>query len=366
MNHDLLYLIGLTMVPNIGDIHAKILLTHFGSAKAVFDARKRELSRVPGIGTVRAGCIRTFEGWERAEEELRFIEKYKITVLSQADPAYPQKLLHCPDAPVVIYYRGNADLNAAHIISVIGTRNHTDYGREMTHHILDTLEMEDLLVVSGLAYGIDSIAHRYSLRKNIPTVGVLAHGLDTLYPAANKEMAREMMTNGGLLTDFISGTNPDKQNFPRRNRLVAGICDAVVVIETDIRGGSMITAELGNAYNKDVFAVPGRVGDGRSAGCNYLIMSNKAALIRDGKDIIDMMNWSHPVLAKTVQKKLFPELSPVEASIVEMLQNQERVHIDQINALCAGTSSSTIAAGILKLELEGIIRSLPGKMYRLL
>lgn len=366
MNEDLLYLIALTQVPNIGDIHAKILYTHFGSAKAVFDARKSELSRLPGIGEVRANAIRAFHHFERAEEELAFIDQYQIQALSQNDPAYPQKLLHCIDAPVVIYFKGNANLNASHIISVIGTRNNTDYGLQMTQNILDAFHMEDVLVISGLAYGIDSIAHKYALKKKIPTVGVLAHGLDTLYPAANKEMAKEMLLEGGLLTDFMSGTKPDKQNFPRRNRLVAGIADAVVVIETDIRGGSMITAELANAYNKDVFAVPGRIQDNKSAGCNYLIMNNKAALIRNGKDVIDMMNWNRPDMTKTVQKKLFPELSAVEKSIVEMLEQQPMVHIDEIAILCAGTSSSNIAAGILKLELEGLIKSLPGKMYRLL
>ncbi len=365
MNQDLLHLIGLTMVPQIGDIHAKALLTHFGSASAVFKARKSELSKIAGIGEIRAESVKSFSDFERVEAELTFIEKYNINVLSHTHPDYPKKLLHCVDAPVAIYYKGNADLNASHIISVIGTRNNTDYGRDMTQHILDTLDLEDVLVVSGLAYGIDSIAHKYALKKKIPTVGVLAHGLDTLYPAANKRMAKEMIENGGLLTEFMSGTNPDKQNFPKRNRLVAGMADAVVVVETDIRGGSMITAELANAYNKDVFAIPGKIPDPKSAGCNYLIMNNKAALIRDGKDITDMMNWSRPS-TKLIQKKLFPELSPVEASIVEMLERQEKVHIDEINTLCTGTTSSSIAAGILKLELEGIIKSLPGKIYKLL
>ncbi len=364
MNHDVLYLIGLTMIPHIGDVHAKTLLSHFGSAQAVFTARKRELSRLAGIGTVRADCIRSFNAWERVEEELRFVEKYKITVLSQADAAYPQKLLHCPDAPVVLYYRGNADLNTAHIVSLIGTRNNTDYGREITQQILDTLEVEGLLVVSGLAYGIDSIAHRHAVKNKIPTVGVLAHGLDSIYPQANRALAREMMENGGLLTDFMSGTKPDRQNFPRRNRLVAGICDAVVVVETDIRGGSMITAELANTYNKDVFAIPGRVGDSRSAGCNYLILNNKAALIRDGQDIVHMMNWSSNRSAAIVQKTLFPELSPLEALVVDMLRERGQVHIEQLHTVCNDTSSA-IAAAILKLELEGIIKSLPGKIYRL-
>ncbi len=364
MNKDLLYLIGLTMVPQIGDVHARALLTHFGSARKIFDAKRSELDRLPGIGTVRAEAIRSFKDFGRAEEELKFIEKYKITVLTQRDANYPQRLLHCMDAPVVLYYHGTADLNVSHVISVIGTRSNTSYGRGVTEEIIDTLDIDNLLVVSGLAYGIDSVAHKRALKKNIATVGVLAHGLDTIYPAANKEMAKQMVAHGGLLSDFMSGTGPDKQNFPRRNRIVAGICDAVIVVETGIRGGSMITAELANSYHKDVFAVPGRVGDHKSAGCNYLIMSNRAALVRNGKDIMDLMNWGRSSPAKTVQRVLFPQLSPVETGIVKLLE-KGAAHIDEVTAMCTGNTSSVIAAAMLNLELEGIIRSLPGKMYQL-
>ncbi|MBX3238952.1 MAG: DNA-processing protein DprA [Chitinophagaceae bacterium] len=365
MNEDLLYLIALTMVPNIGDVHSKTLITHFGSAKKIFEARRPALERIPGIGTVRADAIRTFSNFSRAEQELQFIEKYRISALTQQDISYPQKLLRCPDAPVLLYYRGNTDLNTERIISVIGTRNNTEYGKEITSAIIEDLKGENILVASGLAYGIDSFAHKAALKHGLPTVGILAHGLDKIYPAANKGLAKEMLFKGGLLTDFMSETKPDKPNFPMRNRIVAGICDAVIVVETDIRGGSMITAELGNAYHKDVFAVPGRTSDTKSLGCNYLIMNNKAALITSGKDVLDLMNWSQQAPVKAVQKKLFPDLPPLETSIVQILESREQVHIDELNALCAGTGSSNIAAAILNLELENIIRNLPGKMYRL-
>ncbi|MBX2925374.1 MAG: DNA-processing protein DprA [Chitinophagaceae bacterium] len=365
MPEDLLYLLSLTLVPNIGEVNASELLSHYGSAKSIFTARRSELDKLPGIGTVRSQSIKTFKDFAKAEAELKFIEKYKITVLTRQDERYPRKLLGCYDAPVVLYYKGSANLNASRILSVIGTRNNTEYGREMTNRLIEELENEQVLIVSGLAYGIDTFAHKTALKKGNPTIGVLAHGLDRIYPASNKSLAKEMLGNGGLLTDFMSGCKPDKQNFPKRNRIVAGIADATIVIETDINGGSMITAELANSYNRDVFAFPGKAIDVKSSGCNYLIRSNKAALITSAKDVLEFMNWTPPSTRKAaLQKKLFADLSPNENYIVTMIKEKQPIHIDEINHNC-NISSSAIAAAILNLELQGIVISMPGKMYKL-
>ncbi|MBS1752386.1 MAG: DNA-protecting protein DprA [Bacteroidetes bacterium] len=365
MDKDLIYQIALTLVPQIGDVHAASLLQHFNSAEEIFSAGRSTLDKIPGIGPIRSKSIKTFNDFSKAEKELEFSRKYCIQVIHRQHPAYPKRLLHCYDAPSLLYYKGNADLNTTRILAIIGTRSHTGYGKEITNQIIRELASSKVLIVSGLAYGIDAIAHKASLDNGMQTIGVIAHGLDRIYPTAHTALARSMTQSGGLLTDLRSGTAPDKQNFPRRNRIVAGIADAVLVIETDIKGGSMITAELANNYNKDVFAVPGKVTDAKSAGCNYLIRNNKAALATSGKDILEFMNWSNTAISKTIhQKKLFVDLSPEEKMITEILGENTSVHIDEINLRC-GLSSSSIAAAMLHLELEGIITTLPGKHYKL-
>ena len=279
MTNDLLYQIALTLVPNIGDVHAKILATHFGDASSIFNAKKKELESIEGIGTVRASAIKSFNNFASCEKEMEFIEQYKITPLFITDKDYPKRLLNCYDSPALLFYKGNTDLNISKIISVVGTRNNNDYGKAACEKLIDDLSNENILIVSGLAFGIDTIAHKTAVKNNLPTIGVLAHGLDRIYPPQNKTLAKQMVENGGLLTEFLSNTIPDKQNFPKRNRIVAGMCDAVIVIESSKKGGSLITAELGNSYNKDVFAIPGRIYDSKSEGCNYLIKNNKASLI---------------------------------------------------------------------------------------
>ncbi|MFZ1371235.1 MAG: DNA-processing protein DprA, partial [Ferruginibacter sp.] len=269
MHHDLLYRIALTLVPNIGDVHAKALVNIYGDAQSIFKAKRKELEIIEGIGTIRARSIKDYTDLSTAEAEIKFIEKYKITPLFLTDSTYPRRLLNCYDSPALLYYRGNADLNTSRIISIVGTRNHSDYGKMVCEKMIDDLKAENILVVSGLAFGIDTIAHKAALKNNLQTVAVLAHGLDRIYPPQNKTLAKHITLQGGLLTEFISNTNPDKQNFPKRNRIVAGICDAVIVLESGKKGGSLITAELGNSYNKDVFAIPGRATDTKSEGCNY-------------------------------------------------------------------------------------------------
>lgn len=365
MNEDLLYQIALTLVPNIGDVHAKSLVNIYGDAQSVFKAKKKDLENIEGIGTVRAGSIKAFDNFQSSEEEIAFIEKYKITPLFITNKNYPQRLLNCYDSPTLLYYRGNADLNTSKIIAVVGTRHHSEYGKTVCEKLIEELAGENILVISGLAFGIDTIAHKTALKNNLQTVAVLAHGLDRIYPSQNKSLAKQMTGQGGLLTEFISQTNPDKQNFPKRNRIVAGMSDAVIVIETGKKGGSLITAELGNNYNKDVFAIPGRVNDSKSEGCNYLIKNNKAALINNAEDLLELMNWKQftkPAAKK--QRELFIELSPDEKLVVDILQQKENIHIDELY-FKSNLNSSAVAAALLMLEMQGIVTSMPGKLYKI-
>ena len=365
MTNDLLYQIALTFVPNIGCVQAKTLIEYYGNAETVFKARKKELSAVEHIGVVRASAIKEFDNFSLAEDEIKFIEKYKITPLFITDKNYPQRLLHCYDAPTLLYYRGNADLNAAKIISIIGTRNNTDYGKQVTENLVSELKELNVLIVSGLAFGIDAIAHKAALQNELETVAVLAHGMHTIYPPQHKTVAKEILQQGGLLTEFRNEDKPDKHNFPKRNRIVAGLADATVVIETAIKGGSMITAELANNYNRDVFALPGKITDTKSVGCNYLIQSNKAILFTDAKELMATLGWQPKKINKKQQKELFIELSEDERMIINILKEKETTHIDEIN-IHSNLSSSSIAAAILNLELQNVITGLPGKMYKLL
>jgi len=365
MTDELLYQVALTLIPNIGCVQAKTLIEYYGNAENIFKAKKKELSAVENIGMIRAGNIKCFNDFHLAEEEIRFIEKYKIQPLFITDKNYPQRLLHCYDLPTLLYYRGNTDLNASRVISVIGTRNNTDYGKQVTEKLLYDLKEQNVLIVSGLAFGIDAIAHKAALQHNLQTVAVLAHGLDTIYPRQHKALAKEMIQQGGLLTELRNGEEPDKHNFPKRNRIVAGMADATIVIETAVKGGSMITAELANNYNRDVFALPGKTTDAKSAGCNYLIQNNKAVLFTDAKELMESLGWQTRKANKKLQTELFIELSDDEKLIVDLLKEKECTHIDELN-FRSNLSSSAIAAAILNLELQNIITGLPGKMFRML
>jgi DNA processing protein len=297
---------------------------------------------------------------------VQFIQKFNIQPLFLTDAAYPQRLLNCADSPTLLFYKGTANLNASKVLAIVGTRANTDYGKSVTEKLVADLSEQNILIVSGLAYGIDAIAHKAAIKNGLPTVGVVGHGLDKIYPSDHRTLAKEMVAgDGGLLSEFFSGTLPDKHNFPLRNRLVAGISDATVVVETMVNGGSMITAKLADGYNRDVFAVPGRTIDTKSAGCNYLIQHNKAVLLNSADDLLDVMGWKRKTKTKrTPQKQLFIELSPDEQQVVELLKEKDAMHIDEIN-LRSGLSSSASAAAILNLELQNVVASLPGKMYKL-
>ena len=366
MNNELLYQLALTLVPNIGDVQAKILVQHFGSATDIFKARLDELDRIENIGMVRAKSIMEFQEFDLAEKELLFIEKYKIKTLFLSDKDYPKRLLNCYDSPTLLFYKGSADLNTPKILAIVGTRKYSDYGKAFTENLVKDLSEMNITIISGLAYGIDATAHKAAVKNGLPTVGVVGHGLNKIYPPDHAGLAKDMIKEGGgILSEFFSGTKPDKHNFPLRNRVVAGLSDATIVVETNIKGGSMITAKLADAYNRDVFAVPGRTTDLKSEGCNHLIKHNKAMLLNSADDLLDVLGWKDKSQTKTKkQRELFIELSIDEKVIVQMLQEKEAVHIDEIN-ISSGLSSSAIAAALLNLELQNVVTSMPGKMYKL-
>jgi DNA processing protein len=366
MYRDLPYQLALKWVPHIGDFHSKMLVKKFGTAEQIFKARKKDLEHTEGIGSVRAAAIKNFSDFGSCDKEIAFLEKYAIRPLFFTGDEYPKRLLHCYDSPALLFYKGSTGLNPGKAIAIVGTRNHSEYGKWVCEKLIEELKPHGALIISGLAFGIDTIAHKAALRQELDTVGVLAHGLHGIYPPQNKGLAKQMVQAGGLLTEFPSDTEPEKMYFPRRNRIVAGLCDAVVVIETKEKGGSMITAELANSYNRDVFAIPGRCSDARSEGCHYLIKNNKAALITGADDLLAMMNWlpSTQPPAKKRQRELFIELSAEEQRLVSMLQEKEQVHIDELY-LGSGLSSSVTAATLLQLEMNGIVACLPGKMYRI-
>lgn len=366
MSPDLIYQIALTLIPQTGPVCARQLIDYFGEARKVFQASPERLRHIEGLGEVRIHAIRSFRNMQRAEAELKFIENNHITPLFIRHPDYPKRLLNCADAPLLLYKKGDAVLNNSRAVAIIGTRLHTNYGKQLTEQLVNELASENVLVVSGLAFGIDALAHRAAVRNSLQTVGVLAHGLDLIYPSQHQSLAKEIIEkSGALLTEFISNTQPDRHNFPARNRIVAGMVDAVIVVETGDRGGSLITAELANGYNRDVFAFPGRINDVKSAGCNALIRQNKAVLISQASDLLEFMNWkpqSHT--RRRLQKELFVELTGPEQKLVSLLQERETMGIDELNWQ-SGISASSVAAAILSLELKNVIVSLPGKIYRL-
>ena len=367
MTDELLYQLSLTLIPNIGPVQAKILLQHC-NAEEIFHAKKTFLEKIEGIGPIRAASIAAFKDFSQAEEEIKFIEKYKIKPLFLTDTDYPKRLLNCYDSPTLLFYKGDADLNAAKIVAIVGTRSHTDYAKQVTEKLVKELTEQNITVVSGLAFGVDGIAHKASVKNGLSTIGVLAHGLDQIYPAEHAGLAKDMIKHkGGLLTEFRSKSKPDKHNFPTRNRIVAGMSDATIIIETGLKGGSMITAELANSYNKDVFAIPGKVTDVKSSGCNYLIKNNKAMLLTDAAELIQVMQWEDKAKhkkEKRSQRELFIEMTPEEKIIVAILREKETVNIDEINEK-SGLSSSAVAGATLNLELQGVISYKPGKMYSL-
>ncbi len=360
---ELLYQIALTMIPGIGDVNARSLIKHCGSAEAVLREKYHRLLKIPGIGSVTAKSIVSHKVLNRAEEELLFLDKFKIQAIMFTDPDYPQRLLNCNDSPIVLYFKGNGSLNRKRVLAIVGTRRVTEYGKEICKAMIQRLAEEDILVVSGLAHGVDTVAHRASADAGISTVGVLGHGLDHIYPSINRGLAERMILNGGVLTEFVSRTMPDRENFPQRNRIIAGMADATLVIESGVSGGSLITADIALSYNRDVLAVPGRVNDERSKGCNDLIKRNKAALTENADDLFYHLGWGEQSKsAKEIQPTLFRDLTEEELKLVHLLSQQGDLSIDQLESMSAFPLSQ-LATLLLGLEIEGVITKLPGNIY---
>jgi DNA processing protein len=363
----LFYQIALTRIEGVGDTLARNLLEFCGGEEEIFKASKKKLMLVNGIFLHIAAQIQNPEVLRKAEKELAFVEKNNIQTYFYTEDDYPARLHECVDAPILLYYKGNTDLNAAKIISIVGTRNSTSYGHDFCARFVEELasEFPEVLIVSGLAYGIDIHAHRAALKANVPTVGVLAHGLDRIYPAVHRKSAVQMIENGGLLTEFPSETEPERYNFVRRNRIVAGMSDATIIIQTDTKGGSLITAELANSYNKDVFAVPGRVTDKESAGCNMLIEQNKAVLLRSAESFVRFMQWDvHKQLVKNKQRQLFLDLSEDEQAVYDLLSATGSLHINLL-VNQTGIPMSNLLSTLLMMEMKGIVKATAGNNYEL-
>jgi len=363
-----IYLLGLSLIYGIGGINARKLIAYCGSAKAIFESSKKDLCKIPGIGKVLSDSIGRQTVLKRAEEELLFMAKENISAISYLDAEYPSRLKHCVDSPMVLFSKGKINFEAERVIAIVGTRRASSYGVDICRKIVNDLLAYNVQIVSGLAYGIDISAHKAAIQHDLPTVAVLGHGLDRVYPAEHIPEAQTMQKNGGIVSDFLSGTKVDPENFPRRNRIIAGLSDATLVVEATESGGALITANIANSYNREVFAVPGRVCDKVSAGCNNLIRDNKAALVTSAADIIAMMNWDLPSDShkqnKQRQQKLFLELEGMHKTIYELLMEKKSLPVDLI-ALKTGTGISKILSLLLEMEMMGIIRALPGRIYEL-
>ncbi|PIF05479.1 MAG: DNA-protecting protein DprA [Draconibacterium sp.] len=364
--NNLRYKIALSMIPGIGGVLARNLVAYTGSVEAVFSEPVRVLKKIPGIGDVNARRIRNEEILRKADKELLFIEKHNIATLFYTDSNFPRRLKSCVDAPVLIYTRGDLNLDEQKVLSIVGTRNATDYGRSICEELIRQFSERNhkVLIVSGLAYGIDVHAHKSALKYGIQTVGVVAHGFDRLYPSLHAEVARKMQDYGGLVTDFPSGTRIDPSNFVRRNRIIAGLADATLVVESAKKGGALITADIASSYNRDVFAFPGRTGDTYSSGCNQLIRNNGANLIENIDDIEFFMGWEKKTAADAVQQPLFVELTKDEEKLVNLLRNNGEMFIDQLSDEMAYPVSK-VSSMLLSLEFKNVVVALPGMMYRL-
>jgi len=361
--NDLLYQIALTQVPLVGAVTARNLVSYCGGAREVFEASKKQLLRVPGIGERIVEAILQKDYFDAAEAELAFIEQHGIQTFFYLDKNYPDRLRHFPDSPVMLYYKGEASLNAPRIVGIVGTRQPTVHGIGICEELVEGLANYNVMIISGLALGIDATAHRKSVETNQQTIGVLGHGLSRIYPYRHRHLAEQMLAGGGgLLTEFGHKEEPDREHFPMRNRIIAGLCDALIVVETALRGGSVISANYANEYNKDVFAVPGRLRDKLSQGCNHLIKTHRAALIESAADVAYTMRWEETVTKKGVQQELFVELSDREKAVIDLLGKNETMGIDQL-VYEGQLSNSEMASLLLELEFKGMVKTLPGKRY---
>lgn len=366
MDQNRLALLALHFIPGLGDYSIRQLVSYCGSAEKVFQTPKGKLLKIPGIGTVTAEAITKGKPFHEAEKEFKKAEQEEATLVFYTDSYYPSRLKSLSDAPTLLYTKGNFDFENPKTIGIVGTRKATDYGRVCIEELMEGLLPHHPLIVSGLAYGIDILAHRLALKNNLPTLGVLGSGIDVMYPATHKDTAKKMLADGGLVTENPMGTKPDAHNFPARNRIIAGLCDALIVVEAAEKGGALITAEIANSYNKDVFAFPGNIGQSYSTGCNNLIKSNKAYLITGTKDLEYLMNWD--INTKPQPKKsalVIDQYEPSEQVVLkELISNNNQLMIDEISWR-TNLSVGQLASVLLGLEFKGVVASLPGKIYKI-
>ncbi|MFL9844096.1 DNA-processing protein DprA [Flavobacterium rhizosphaerae] len=362
-DNELLDILALMRVDGIGDIVAKKLISHLGTAGNVLKATKKQLTAIEGVGEILYNKIQASNTYAQAEAEIKFIKSNNITPLYFLEEDYPEKLKHCVDGPVLLFSSGAINLKHKKIISIVGTRQMTAYGADFCRQLLEGLVPLDPVVVSGFAYGVDIHAHIIAMELGLQTIGVVAHGLNQIYPKVHKKYAAKMEENGGFFTEFWSTANPDKENFVRRNRIVAGLAEATVIVESAEKGGSLITANIANDYNRDVFALPGRVTDKYSMGCNNLIKTQKAHLLTSAADLVYMLNWQpEDKKPKPVQKQLFIELEPEEQAVYDYLLKNGKQQMDIIALECT-MPIHKLSSLLLTMELKGAIRPLPGKLF---
>ncbi len=367
MNDSLIYQIAVSQIPGIGNINAKKLISKVGSAEGIFKEKKQNLLKINGIGNALVKNIINNRSLEKAEKEIEFIKKYNIDVRYYLDENYPNRLKHCEDSPIILFIKGKVDFENPKIISIVGTRSATHYGKEICEKLVNALSERghSAIIISGLAYGIDTTAHKAALKYGLDTIAVLAHGLNTIYPVQHKTYAKKIIKQGALVTDFTSDIGPERGNFVKRNRIIAGLSDATIVIESGERGGALITADIANSYNRDVFAIPGNIPNFYSKGCNKLIKTNKAALLENIDDLEYILGWEIKSKKNNIQKKIFVELSTDEKKIYELLKNETQLPIDQI-CCQAEMPVSKVSPILLNLEFNGLVKSLPGNIYRYL
>lgn len=363
---DLLYTLALQHVPNIGDITAKRLIAHCGSAEAVLKEKRESLLKIDGIGTVTISDLFKTHHLKAAEAEFQFIKENDIDVSFFQDDKYPEKLKHCIDSPILLFQTGNIDLKKQHIISIVGARKITTNGIVFCEALVEQLAPYNPVIISGFAYGTDITAHKAAIKHKLQTVACLAHGLNQIYPKVHKKYMVDMEKNGGFFSDFWSTDTFDKTNFLKRNRVIAGLSEATIVIESAEKGGSLVTADIANSYNRDVFAVPGRTTDSQSIGCNNLIKHQKAHMLSTPLDVPYILNWELENNEKpAIQKQFFVELDATEKIIYNYLKDNEKQQLDMI-ALNCEMPIFKVSGTLLNMELKGVIRPLPGKLFEVI
>ena len=362
---ELLSILALQSAPNLGDSTAKKLIRHFGSAEAIFETKKESLLKIDGIGKIKLQGLFDADRFRLAESELKFIQRNNINTHYYQDLDYPEKLKHCNDGPILLFSRGNIDLKKKRILSIVGTRKITSAGVVFCEKLIQDLAILDPVIISGFAYGVDITAHKAALKNGLQTIGCLAHGFNQTYPKSHAKYCASLEENGGFFTDFWSSDNFDRNNFLKRNRIIAGLSEATVVIESAEKGGSLVTADIANSYDREVFAVPGRPTDSQSSGCLNLIKSQNAHVLTSAADLIYILNWGDQNKTAAVQKQLFVELEDQEQMIYNFLEGAGKQQLDHIALNCKMPTYK--AAGILlEMELKGAIRPLPGKLFEVI